>query len=280
MSVLVLHADAAERERLVAELRARGLDAIGVSDVDGALDAADRTPVRVVAVQPEILLEETMDVGTRIGVRSGQPPKVVALTHLADPARKKAFAEHGATLLARPADDLDSLASTLTALSVAAAAVPVRDPSLGKMKVERLARTPDEPLDAPPRADGNPTLAVIVDDDEAVRDLLRDILAPRGYAVETFASANAALRWLAKSPAPVSVILSDLQLPQMDGFELKSSLPASVAGVPYFLVTAEATPEHQQIAASLGVKAVIPKPLQARALCKIVREAILSTPAG
>ena len=117
---------------------------------------------------------------------------------------------------------------------------------------------------------------MIVDDDELIRSLLKDILAPRGYAVETFSSASGALRWIGKNAASVAVILSDLQMTQMDGLELKQSLPESLAKIPFFLVTGQVTAEHEKIAKSLGVAAVIGKPIQARALCKQVREMIIA----
>ena len=275
MSLLVLHSDPAARAALAAALRERGFEAHEAADVDGALDVADRSPVNVVLVEPAILEAEMMDVGARIGIRTGSPVKVVALTHLADPSRRKAFATHEAAVLARPVEDLDALAATATAFAAAAVA-PKPDPALGKLKVERLTRAPDEPLDAPPSRDGNPLVAVIIDDDELIRSLLSDILAPRGYKIEAFASATAALRWITKNSAAVSVILSDLQLPQMDGFEFKQALPESLAKVPFFLITGQATPEHQKIATSLGVAAMIGKPIQARALCKQVREMIIT----
>ncbi len=275
MSILVLHSDPAARATLSAALRERGLDTHEAADVDGALDVADRAPIKVALVEPAILESEMMDVGTRIGIRTGSPVKVVALTHLADPSRKKAFAVHEAALLARPVEDHDALAATATAFAAAAIA-PKPDPSLGKLKVERLARTAEEPLDAPPSRDGSPIVAVVVDDDELIRTLLKDILAPRGYAVEAFSSATGALRWIAKNAASVSVILSDLQLPHMDGFEFKQALPESLAKIPFFLITGMATGEHQKIADSLGVAAMIAKPIQARALCKQVRDMIIA----
>ena len=275
VSVLVLHRDEAERSRLAQALRERGLEVAEAKDVDDALDAADRARVMVVLAQPEILLDEAMDIGTRIGVRSGANPKVVALTHLADPARKKAFAVHEAALLARPVDDLDALAATSTALAAVAAMPAKPDPSLGKMKVERIALAPEENLDAPARADGTPPVAIVVDDDELARGMIRDILAPRGYRVEVFSSAGGALRFVQKN-ADVSIILCDLNLPQMDGLELKQSLPESAAKIPFLLVTGESSTEHEAVAKKLGILTVVHKPLQARALCRLVRDAVIA----
>ena len=278
VSLLVLHGDATERARIADALRQRGQVVAEAADVDGAIEAADQTPVLVVLADPKILEDEMMDIGTRIGVRTGKNPKIVALTHLADPARKKALAVHEASLLSRPVEDLDALAASADAAAQAAlvAQAPKAEPTLGKLKVERLSRTPEEPLDAPPSKDGNPLVAVIVDDDEMIRNLLKDILAPRGYSVEAFASANGALRWIGKNTASVAVILSDLQMNHMDGFEFKQSLPETLAKIPFFLVTGEASSEHEKIAKTLGVAAVIGKPIQARALCKQVREMIIA----
>ena len=153
MSILVLHADPAERGRIAAGLRERGLEIAEAAEVDEAIDIADRMKVTVVFSDPSILEQEALDIGMRIGVRTGTNPKVVALTHLADPKRKKALAVHEATLLARPVEDLDALAATANELSASSDVVPTApkkpEPSLGKLKVERLAIPTDEILDAP-----------------------------------------------------------------------------------------------------------------------------------
>ena len=59
---------------------------------------------------------------------------------------------------------------------------------------------------------------LVVDDDPAITASLKDLLLEQGYAVRTAANGKEALESLAKDPA--DVVLIDLVMPEMDGFEL------------------------------------------------------------
>jgi CheY-like chemotaxis protein len=92
-----------------------------------------------------------------------------------------------------------------------------------------------EPL--PPRADGRP-LALVVDDEPEIRQLVQRTLESKGYAVETAADGEQAL---AKADALVpDVILLDAMLPKVHGFEacrrLKSSSRTRL--IPVVMMTA------------------------------------------
>ncbi|HYD39862.1 MAG TPA: response regulator [Anaeromyxobacter sp.] len=79
-----------------------------------------------------------------------------------------------------------------------------------------------EPL--PPRADGRP-VALVVDDEPEIRQLVQKTLEAKGYAVETAADGEQAL---AKADALVpDVILLDAMLPKVHGFEACRRLKAS-----------------------------------------------------
>ncbi len=79
-----------------------------------------------------------------------------------------------------------------------------------------------EPL--PPRPDGRP-LALVVDDEPEIRQLVQKTLEAKGYAVETAADGEQAL---AKADALVpDVILLDAMLPRVHGFEACRRLKAS-----------------------------------------------------
>jgi CheY-like chemotaxis protein len=79
-----------------------------------------------------------------------------------------------------------------------------------------------EPL--PPRSDGRP-VALVVDDEAEIRQLVQRMLESKGYAVETAADGEQAL---AKADALVpDVILLDAMLPRVHGFEACRRLKAS-----------------------------------------------------
>jgi DNA-binding NtrC family response regulator len=63
---------------------------------------------------------------------------------------------------------------------------------------------------------------LVVDDDQRDRQRLAEIIVDLGYTCETAADGEAALEKL--TAAPVDVIISDLMMPKMDGFELLRTL--------------------------------------------------------
>jgi PAS domain S-box-containing protein len=84
---------------------------------------------------------------------------------------------------------------------------------------------------------------LIVDDDESTRDLLRRTLEREGWLVDEAPNGRAALERVAESPP--QVILLDLMMPEMDGFEFVNELRKTDAwrAIPIVVVTAkELTP--------------------------------------
>jgi GAF domain-containing protein/CheY-like chemotaxis protein len=79
---------------------------------------------------------------------------------------------------------------------------------------------------------------LVVDDDAGLRQLLRRMLEPEGYAVVEAENGRAALDRL-REVSP-SVILLDLMMPEMDGFEFVAEFRAHEAGraIPIVVITA------------------------------------------
>ena len=67
----------------------------------------------------------------------------------------------------------------------------------------------------------------LIDDDAAVLDSLRMVLANRGMQVECFSSAEAFLAHTDPSPA---CIVSDVRMPGLSGLELQNELRARAVG--------------------------------------------------
>jgi CheY-like chemotaxis protein len=80
---------------------------------------------------------------------------------------------------------------------------------------------------------------LIVDDDVEVRQLLRRMLEPAGYAVVEAENGRVALEHLREGPP--SVILLDLMMPEMDGFEFVAEFRRHEdwRGVPIIVITAK-----------------------------------------
>lgn len=281
-TVLVVHGNAVVRARLLDALAKRGLPAAALTDLEGALDHPTVAEVRVVLVDPALLEAYEFAFATQIGVRAGSTISVIALVEVADPARKKVLERHEAMLLERSIDDHDALAAQVVKHSgpavVAEEAVEPRkrSPSLGRISVERVQLDSSQ-LDAPVSAAGTRPMVLVVEDDEAARSFFATLLEQRGYRVHAVASATSALRFLGRDEA-VHLIVSDIDMPQMDGFELKYALKESP--IPFIAVAGDDSAERQQLAKQLGMIALVAKPVQVKPFCELVRGTLLaSTPA-
>ncbi|MFT3764202.1 MAG: response regulator [Minicystis sp.] len=80
---------------------------------------------------------------------------------------------------------------------------------------------------------------LVVDDDEDIRQCLRELLADEGYTVETAVHGRQALDVLNRGERPC-VMLLDLMMPVMDGVELLAHLRAhpDLAAIPVVVVSA------------------------------------------
>ena len=106
-------------------------------------------------------------------------------------------------------------------------------------------------------AEVNPPTVAIVDDDAAVRDLLRFLLEIIGYSVETFASAA---EFLKTDIQHLACVFLDYQMPEMSGMELAERLRADGSSIPILLITGSPSPAIVARAAELGVTRVLEKP--------------------
>lgn len=111
---------------------------------------------------------------------------------------------------------------------------------------------------------------LIVDDNALNSKLAKLLLVRNGYVVETAANAEEAIELL-KTTVP-RLILMDLQLPGMNGFELTRLLKQNpvLSHVPIIALTAYAMKGDEQRALETGCDGYIAKPLDTRALPKVV----------
>ena len=68
------------------------------------------------------------------------------------------------------------------------------------------------------------SLVLIVEDEEESRETLRELLELEGYRVDTAVNGREALAKLAALPEPPCIMLLDLFMPEMDGWEVIEQL--------------------------------------------------------
>jgi two-component system, chemotaxis family, chemotaxis protein CheY len=104
---------------------------------------------------------------------------------------------------------------------------------------------------------------LIVDDSRTMRQVIKKALSVSGFKVGEYLEAGngkEALEVLAKSW--VDLVLSDIHMPEMDGFGLLQALREddSWHDLPVVMITTEANEQRLQEAMSLGAKGYIRKP--------------------
>jgi CheY-like chemotaxis protein len=113
---------------------------------------------------------------------------------------------------------------------------------------------------------------LLVDDDATTLELLKMVFETYGAHVTGVRNAEAAIVALQNAPhdAPYALLLSDIGLPGMDGFELlrrvRGELCLPAQRLPAIAVTAWARAEDRAMALRCGFQAHLPKPYEAEQL--------------
>ncbi|QPF75802.1 sigma 54-interacting transcriptional regulator [Roseateles sp. DAIF2] len=119
------------------------------------------------------------------------------------------------------------------------------------------------------------TRLLLVDDDADLLKLLSMRLVAAGYQVSAVESAEAALAQLAvQRPA---LVISDVQLPGLDGLALFDAIRERDPALPVILLTAHGTIPDAVEATARGVYTYLTKPFDGRALLDTIAEALALT---
>jgi two-component system chemotaxis sensor kinase CheA len=100
---------------------------------------------------------------------------------------------------------------------------------------------------------------LVVDDSITSRVLISDILAARGYEVKTAKDGLEA--WTMANETPFDLIVSDVEMPRLDGFQLTAKIRQSekLKDLPLVLVTGLEKQEHKEKGIEVGANAYIVK---------------------
>ena len=112
---------------------------------------------------------------------------------------------------------------------------------------------------------------LIVDDSKAMRMIVTRTLRQAGFGDHTLVEAsngNEALR--AIQATPPDLVLSDWNMPEMNGPQLLTELKRMGSPVKFGFVTSESTPDMQKMATDLGALFLIAKPFTAQAFQRVL----------
>ena len=130
------------------------------------------------------------------------------------------------------------------------------------------------PLNLPPMMMGGSLipLIMVVDDSITVRRVTQRLLKREGYRVVLAADGLQALERLQdERPA---VVLSDIEMPRMDGFDLARNIRADQAlkNLPIIMITSRIAEKHREHARELGVDHYLGKPYSEEELLRLVHQ--------
>ncbi len=109
---------------------------------------------------------------------------------------------------------------------------------------------------------------LVVEDSDPFREVLAELLELDGHKVWACDSGDSALKCLTENP--MDLVITDLQMPQMDGFELIRKLQRSRPELGVIAISG-LNDQLLQMATSLGAKAILAKPFTADELFLAVR---------
>ncbi|HEX3772625.1 MAG TPA: response regulator transcription factor [Polyangiaceae bacterium] len=120
--------------------------------------------------------------------------------------------------------------------------------------------------------------ALLVDDDHELARLLREYLTPHGVTVDHVDEGAGAIERLAKAPEPYDIVLLDVMLPGIDGFDVCRRIRAGAAGpranrppIPIVMLTARGDDTDRVVGLELGADDYVPKPFNPRELLARMR---------
>jgi FixJ family two-component response regulator len=107
------------------------------------------------------------------------------------------------------------------------------------------------------------SIVAVVDDDWRVLESLEDLLESAGYGVRLFASAK---QFLDTAIAEVDCVISDIGMPDADGFALQEIVRNSRPTLPVILITGRHEFAAAEYAAARGGRLLFEKPFDRREL--------------
>jgi DNA-binding response OmpR family regulator len=116
---------------------------------------------------------------------------------------------------------------------------------------------------------------LVIDDDQELCAMLVEYLGPEGFVTSTAATGPAGLEELARSP--VDLVILDVMLPQLSGFEVLRRIRA-VSRVPVIMLTARGEEVDRVVGLEMGADDYLAKPFSPRELVARIRAVMRRVP--
>jgi CheY-like chemotaxis protein len=115
---------------------------------------------------------------------------------------------------------------------------------------------------------------LIVDDSFSVRQVVSNLIKSAGWHPVLARDGLEAFEIIQRSAVPPALILLDVEMPRMDGYELTSTLRGHAAyrDIPIIMLTSRAGEKHRHKAFEVGATEYLVKPYQDETLLSVIRQ--------
>ena len=113
---------------------------------------------------------------------------------------------------------------------------------------------------------------LVVDDEEPVRMVIRDILELKGYLVREARNGAEALQVLKEHPVDVALI--DLIMPEKEGLETIGQVRTQYPQIPVIAMSGAFYSKFLKVAEDLGAQAILMKPFPPEQLLQVIERAL------
>ena len=128
-------------------------------------------------------------------------------------------------------------------------------------------------------ASGNENI-LFVDDEAVITQMATEKLEHLGYGVTPVNNSLEALEIFRSRPGDFDLVISDMTMPHMTGDRLASELMRIRSNIPVILCTGYSSKINEEIAAAMGVKALVYKPVSMKEMAKAVRNVLDEVKSG
>jgi PAS domain S-box-containing protein len=115
---------------------------------------------------------------------------------------------------------------------------------------------------------------LLVDDEEAIVRLEKQMLERLGYRVTSRTSSLEALEAFRANPSGYDLVITDMTMPNMTGDRLAKELIAIKPGIPIIICTGFSERINQEKVVAMGIQGLLMKPIIRSEMARIVREAL------
>jgi CheY-like chemotaxis protein len=115
---------------------------------------------------------------------------------------------------------------------------------------------------------------LLVDDEEPITEMLRQILERLGYQVTARTSSVEALKAFQSQPGNFDLVITDTTMPNMTGIELCRAITKIRPDIPVVLCTGFSETITEEKADAAGIKGFIMKPVSIREMAGVIRRVL------